>query len=83
MGWQPACTCLPPGTHEPERCVVLDPFSGSATTGMVALGLGRNYVGLDLNEKYLPLALARLEGRAAPKADKANDPNLIEELFGC
>ncbi|OHD25082.1 MAG: hypothetical protein A2Y38_02735 [Spirochaetes bacterium GWB1_59_5] len=78
-GWQPTCECP---AHEPERSVVLDPFSGSATTGLVALQLGRNYVGLDLNEKYLPLALARLEGRAAPKTSTDSEPNLIEELFG-
>lgn len=37
--------------------VVLDPFSGSGTTGMVAKGLGRKYVGIDLNDGYLKLSL--------------------------
>lgn len=41
---------------------VLDPFSGSATTGQVALCLGRNYVGTDLNEDYFKLAEGRLTG---------------------
>lgn len=36
---------------------VLDPFSGSGTTGMVAIEHGRNYVGFDLNEDYLKLSL--------------------------
>ena len=49
-----------------ERCVlagckpggiVLDPFSGSGTTGMVAQRLGRKYVGIDLNRDYLDLSL--------------------------
>lgn len=49
-----------------ERCVkagckpggtVLDPFAGSGTTGMVANRLGRRFVGIDLNLKYLDLAL--------------------------
>lgn len=37
--------------------VVLDPFCGSGTTGMVALKHGRRFVGIDLSAKYLDLAL--------------------------
>lgn len=37
--------------------VVLDPFSGSGTTGEVALFEGRRYVGIDLNREYLDLSL--------------------------
>jgi DNA modification methylase len=37
--------------------VVLDPFSGSGTTGMVATQEGRKYVGIDLNADYLDLSL--------------------------
>lgn len=49
-----------------ERCVlagcrpggsVLDPFTGSGTTGMVAQRHGRKFVGVDLNRDYLDLAL--------------------------
>ena len=49
-----------------ERCVkagckpggtVLDPFSGSGTTGMAAAKHGRKYVGIDLNAEYLDLSL--------------------------
>jgi DNA modification methylase len=36
---------------------VLDPFSGSGTTGMVANQNGRRYVGIDLNNEYLDLSL--------------------------
>lgn len=72
-GWTPTCSC--PNNEATGRPVVLDTFSGSATTGAVALRLGRNYVGLDLNEKYLGLAEARIENRVPP------DPNAgqIEE----
>ena len=50
----------------PERCIlagckpggtVLDPFSGSGTTGLAATKHGRRYVGIDLNEDYLKLSL--------------------------
>lgn len=33
--------------------VVLDPFSGSATTGVVALRHGRAYIGIDRNQEYV------------------------------
>jgi site-specific DNA-methyltransferase (cytosine-N4-specific) len=57
----------------PERCVlassrpggvVLDPFSGSGTTGLAAARHGRRYVGIDLNAEYLDLSLrTRLRDR--------------------
>jgi site-specific DNA-methyltransferase (cytosine-N4-specific) len=37
--------------------VVLDPFCGSGTSGMVANQLGRRFVGIDLSAAYLDLAL--------------------------
>jgi DNA modification methylase len=36
---------------------VLDPFSGSGTTGMVATQEGRKYIGFDINSDYLDLSL--------------------------
>lgn len=36
---------------------ILDPFSGSGTTGMVATQEGRKYIGFDLNSEYLDLSL--------------------------
>lgn len=50
--------CKPGGT-------VLDPCSGSGTTGMVAQQLGRKYVGIELKREYLDLSL-RTRLRAAP-----------------
>lgn len=50
----------------PERCIlagckpggtVLDPFSGSGTTGLAAAKHGRRYIGIDLNVDYLDLSL--------------------------
>ncbi|PFG17216.1 site-specific DNA-methyltransferase (cytosine-N4-specific) [Propionicimonas paludicola] len=45
-----AAGCKPGG-------IVLDPFSGSGTTGLAAAELGRRYVGIDLNSDYLDLSL--------------------------
>jgi DNA modification methylase len=47
--------CILAGTEPGD--VVLDPFSGSGTTGMVATEEGRKYVGFDLNAEYLDLSL--------------------------
>lgn len=39
--------------------VVLDPFTGSSTTGIVAAAHGRKYIGIDLNKEYLDLSVKR------------------------
>jgi site-specific DNA-methyltransferase (adenine-specific) len=49
-------SCSEPGD------VVLDPFSGSATTVAVAKKLGRKYVAFDLSQDYVALGLERLAG---------------------
>jgi DNA modification methylase len=43
----------------PEGGVVLDPFSGAATTGIVAVQHGRRYIGIELNPEYIELANRR------------------------
>ncbi len=42
---------------------ILDPFCGSGTTGAVAVELGRNFVGIELNPDYASLAEARIADR--------------------
>jgi DNA modification methylase len=42
--------------------LILDPFAGSGTTGVVARKLARNFVGLDLSPQYLALAGERIAG---------------------
>lgn len=42
-----------------EGDVVLDPFNGSGTTGIVAYTLKRKYIGLELDKEYLELTLKR------------------------
>jgi hypothetical protein len=56
IGWQPTCTC----GKEPIPAVVLDCFSGAGTSAMVAQKLGRNYIGIELNQKYIDIAEKRI-----------------------
>ena len=81
--WEPGCECTNrdaveawdiPGVEVPPfptiPCLVLDPFSGAATTGMESLKIGRSYVGVELNPKYLENSRKKLA---------TLDPMFIEE----
>lgn len=46
----------------PVGGVVLDPFMGSGTTGMVAKQHDRHYVGIEINPEFAALAEARIGG---------------------
>ena len=39
--------------YKPVPAVVFDPFAGSGTTCAEAARLGRNYIGIELNGKYV------------------------------
>jgi site-specific DNA-methyltransferase (adenine-specific) len=41
--------------------VILDPFTGSSTTGLAAHLFGRKFIGIDLEKKYLDLSIKRFE----------------------
>jgi len=41
--------------------IVLDPFNGAGTTSLVALKLGRRFIGIDISEEYCKTALKRIE----------------------
>ena len=43
-----------------ENDLVLDPFTGSGTVGVVAVKHGRNFVGIELNEDYVQIARQRI-----------------------
>jgi DNA modification methylase len=45
----------------PENGIVLDPFMGSGTTGLVARKLNRNFIGIELNPEYVELARKRIK----------------------
>lgn len=51
----------------PDGGTVLDPFTGSGTTGVVAKKYGRNFVGVELNPEYRDMAVKRIN---------ATEPNM-------
>ena len=46
----------------PEDIIVLDPFCGTGTTCVAAKSLGRDYIGIDIDNKYCNIAAERLNG---------------------
>ena len=42
--------------------VVLDPFMGSGQTALAALKVGRHFMGYEINQEYVSLAQARIQG---------------------
>jgi len=65
LGWRPSCACADAADLSPAPCVVLDPFTGSGTTGAVAVELGRRFIGIELSAEYADLATRRI-GSAQP-----------------
>lgn len=63
----PTCGCN--AGHEPG--VVLDPFMGAGTTALAAERLGRQWVGIELNDEYIRLATRRLD---ADRTRRAGEP---------
>jgi DNA modification methylase len=67
-GWKPTCDHfgdeIADSFSTSVPCTVLDPFNGAGTTGLVTKRLFRNYIGIDLNEKYIAMASERIWGDA-------------------
>ena len=51
-------TCILAGSKKGDT--ILDPFSGAGTTGVVAEKLGRKYIGIELNPKYVKMSDDRM-----------------------
>ncbi len=49
----------------PRDGIVLDPFTGSGTTGIVCAKYGRDFVGIELNPEYVKMAERRINQAAA------------------
>lgn len=47
--------------HTNKKDLILDPFMGSASTGVASLELGRKFIGIESEHKYFQIAIKRLE----------------------
>lgn len=52
--------------------VLLDPFFGSGTTGAVAKKLGRNWIGIERDKKYVRVAQKRIDAAAESDSEAIN-----------
>ena len=52
--------------------IVLDPFSGSGTTGIAAHGNYRIYIGIEINKDYCDLSIERFENYLNEKIESSN-----------
>lgn len=66
----------------PPGGVVLDPFSGAATTCLAALQLGRAYIGIDVNAAFHDEALARLRPYLPDQHGRDGDQHTGSENLG-
>ena len=46
---------------------ILDPFMGSGSTGVACVNTGRNFIGMELEEKYFDIAKERIENHEVAK----------------
>lgn len=70
--------------HAGSAPVVLDPFMGSGTTGVAAVQMGREFIGIEREQSYFDIACRRIEQAQAqaqlfePEAPKAEQASLLE-----
>ncbi len=58
---------------------ILDPFMGSGTTGVAAVKLGREFIGIEIEPKYFDIACRRID-EAARQPDMFVDPSICTTL---
>ena len=62
-----------------DHDIVLDPFTGSSSTGVAAYRLGRNFIGIDSNKDYLNLSVKRLNFEQRTKRDVKEEIKHMEK----
>ena len=67
-----------------EGAWILDPFTGSSTTGIAANLLGRRFLGIDINDEFLQISKARKEDISSMAKQKEYISKLQKQskLFG-
>jgi DNA modification methylase len=70
-GWEKGCDC---DTNDVKPGIVLDPFNGSGTTGIVSFKYDQKYIGIDTNQEYLDIARDNIMG-----GKKQNEHTILME----
>ena len=79
VGWEATCE----HGDDSARALVLDPFSGAATTGLVSAQLGRDFVGIELNPDYAEMGRRRISRwEADPSGSLGPPPKQIDGQIG-
>lgn len=62
--------------------IILDPFSGSGTTAIVAMGLKRNFIGIELSPDYCKMSENRIErNKKQPELIKLRPSTFFQETL--
>lgn len=70
-GWTPSCEC----NCGPVPAIILDPFGGAGTTGLVADQLGRDAILIELNPDYVDISSNRLKASLICVEGAGSDKN--------
>lgn len=62
LGWEPGCNC---GCPDILPSVIIDPFAGAGTVGLVARRLGRSFIGIELKPDYVRIGESRITAPAS------------------
>lgn len=65
----------------PEEGIVLDPFFGAGTTGLVALENNRKYIGCEINGDYIKMAEERLAPVVKAIHDEKVSTSIVQKYF--
>jgi site-specific DNA-methyltransferase (adenine-specific) len=57
----------------PPNGTVLDPFTGSGSTGKAAILQGFDFIGIEMTEEYLPIIEGRLKYAEAKVAERIKE----------
>ena len=66
-----------------RRGIVLDPFAGTATTGEVAIKLGRDFIGIELYDEYASIAEQRCREAAVLRSRYESGRESKLNVFSC
>ena len=61
-----------------EGDIILDPFTGSSTTGLAAYLLNREFIGIDIEKEYLDLSVKRFKDLRIDMEDKKKQQKLFD-----